>query len=190
MDKVCIVLLTLSVTDLMESASNGYVRSKSPSRRFIFDANHTFTGWASWQQQAACSILCVSGYETVTKQCCETGDNRLCYNLPWDKLKMYVGTCPNSTTLDTTVGSPTTTTTLKTTTTRRTRATTTIKLPKTLPPVTTTCAVCAGPKFLCEKLYAPTPCPPPNNYCINTITNHKDGTKISRQSMWKLRHML
>ncbi|XP_053381712.1 uncharacterized protein LOC123541342 isoform X2 [Mercenaria mercenaria] len=148
MDKVCIVLLTLSVTDLMESASNGYVRSKSPSRRFIFDANHTFTGWASWQQQAACSILCVSGYETVTKQCCETGDNRLCYNLPWDKLKMYVGTCP------------------------------------------TTCAVCAGPKFLCEKLYAPTPCPPPNNYCINTITNHKDGTKISRQSMWKLRHML
>ncbi|XP_053380418.1 uncharacterized protein LOC123539868 isoform X2 [Mercenaria mercenaria] len=49
--------------------------------------------------------------------------------------------------------------------------------PKTLPPTTTTCAVCAGPKFLCEKLYAPTPCPPPNNYCINTIKNHKDGTK-------------
>ncbi|XP_053388868.1 uncharacterized protein LOC128551935 [Mercenaria mercenaria] len=49
--------------------------------------------------------------------------------------------------------------------------------PKTLPPTTTTCAVCAGPKFLCEKLYAPTPCPPPNNYCINTIRNHKDRTK-------------
>ncbi|XP_053386602.1 hepatitis A virus cellular receptor 1-like [Mercenaria mercenaria] len=49
--------------------------------------------------------------------------------------------------------------------------------PKTLPPVSTVCAVCSGPAFLCEKLYAPTECHPPNNYCINTIVNHKDGSK-------------
>ncbi|XP_053376882.1 SCO-spondin-like [Mercenaria mercenaria] len=65
------------------------------SRRFIFDSNHQFTGWASWQQYAACSTLCVSGYEKQTKECCATGDNRLCYNIPWDQLKSSIGTCPN-----------------------------------------------------------------------------------------------
>ncbi|XP_060587561.1 uncharacterized protein LOC132743067 [Ruditapes philippinarum] len=44
------------------------------------------------------------------------------------------------------------------------------------------CAVCSGPKFLCEKLFAPTPCAPPNNYCINSITNHLDGTKTVERS--------
>ncbi|XP_053387505.1 thrombospondin-2-like isoform X2 [Mercenaria mercenaria] len=64
------------------------------SRRFIFDSNHHFTGWASWQQYAACSTLCVSGYEKQTKECCDTGDNRICYNIPWDQLKSRIGTCP------------------------------------------------------------------------------------------------
>ncbi|XP_053377851.1 coadhesin-like isoform X2 [Mercenaria mercenaria] len=65
------------------------------ARRFIFDSNNKFTGWTSWEQFAACSTQCVSGYEKQTKECCDTGDNKLCYNLPWNHLKSLVGTCPN-----------------------------------------------------------------------------------------------
>ncbi|XP_060564192.1 uncharacterized protein LOC132723482 isoform X3 [Ruditapes philippinarum] len=57
------------------------------------------------------------------------------------------------------------------------QSTTTSPPPKTLPPTTTQCAVCSGPPFLCEKLFQPTACTPPNNYCINTITNKLDGTR-------------
>ncbi|XP_060580582.1 uncharacterized protein LOC132737333 isoform X1 [Ruditapes philippinarum] len=63
-----------------------------------------------------------------------------------------------------------------------TQTSTTSKQPWTKPPVTTMCAVCSGPKFLCEKLFAHTPCSPPNNYCINKIINHLDGTKTVERS--------
>ncbi|XP_060555370.1 mucin-2-like [Ruditapes philippinarum] len=56
--------------------------------------------------------------------------------------------------------------------------TTTQKQPHTPTPAAVTCNVCAGPEFLCEKLFAPQTCSPPNNYCINKLTNHIDGTRM------------
>lgn len=50
--------------------------------------------------------------------------------------------------------------------------------PYTLPPKTTRCNVCSGPDFLCEKLFVETDCKPPNNYCINTVSNKRDGTRL------------
>ncbi|XP_060567574.1 uncharacterized protein LOC132726286 [Ruditapes philippinarum] len=84
-----------------------------------------------------------------------------------------------STTSVTSTGSQTTQTktTQMTTKSSTIQSTTTSPPPKTLPPTTTQCAVCAGPQFLCEKLFTPTACTPPNNYCINTITNKLDGTR-------------
>ncbi|XP_053387452.1 serine-rich adhesin for platelets-like [Mercenaria mercenaria] len=55
--------------------------------------------------------------------------------------------------------------------------TTTHKPPYTIPPRPTTCKVCSGPLFLCEKLYVDKTCDAPNNYCINKLSNHKDGTR-------------
>ncbi|XP_052225467.1 uncharacterized protein LOC127841014 [Dreissena polymorpha] len=46
-----------------------------------------------------------------------------------------------------------------------------------LPFITTKCHQCAGPIQICEQIHFSKPCLYPNNYCINHITNHLDGTK-------------
>ncbi|KAH3708408.1 hypothetical protein DPMN_067858 [Dreissena polymorpha] len=55
--------------------------------------------------------------------------------------------------------------------------------PTTEPPpfklgsLTTHCHQCSGPIQICEQIHFSKPCLAPNNYCINRITNHLDGTK-------------
>jgi len=39
------------------------------------------------------------------------------------------------------------------------------------------CATCSGPEFLCEKLFDIQECPDDKPFCINQITNRKDGTR-------------
>ncbi|KAL3870856.1 hypothetical protein ACJMK2_038891 [Sinanodonta woodiana] len=51
--------------------------------------------------------------------------------------------------------------------------------PVTLPPVQKTCFVCTGDSTpdTCEYQYEETQCDPPNNYCMNIITNSITGTR-------------
>ncbi|WAR31477.1 hypothetical protein MAR_034019 [Mya arenaria] len=46
----------------------------------------------------------------------------------------------------------------------------------------TQCATCFGPPGICEQLYHMTACQPPNNYCINVISNRADGSRIVKRS--------
>ncbi|XP_060557039.1 uncharacterized protein LOC132717564 [Ruditapes philippinarum] len=49
--------------------------------------------WTSWRQQVACLTTCVQGFERQTIDCCTTGDNKICFDLPWNSLNESVGKC-------------------------------------------------------------------------------------------------
>ncbi|KAH3708409.1 hypothetical protein DPMN_067859, partial [Dreissena polymorpha] len=94
-----------------------------------------------------------------------------------------------SPTTTTTATTPAPTTTSTTTTPKTTPITT--EQPTTIAPATQTteappfqlgtestkCHQCTGPIQICEQIHFSKPCLYPNNYCINHITNHLDGTK-------------
>ncbi|KAH3779296.1 hypothetical protein DPMN_157097 [Dreissena polymorpha] len=56
-------------------------------------------------------------------------------------------------------------------------STKTTKPPFQLGTQTTHCHQCTDPIQICEQIHFSKPCLYPNNYCINHITNHLDGTK-------------
>lgn len=44
------------------------------------------------------------------------------------------------------------------------------------------CTECMpGAELLCEKLYQPVSCAQPNNFCMNTVFNHRDGTRTVKR---------
>ncbi|WAR04460.1 hypothetical protein MAR_019829 [Mya arenaria] len=58
--------------------------------RFILDG----TGkWVSWEQEAACSRTCNTGYDVIVDECCSSGDNRVCLTVPWNIVKPMLTTC-------------------------------------------------------------------------------------------------
>ncbi|XP_053387416.1 uncharacterized protein LOC123542466 isoform X4 [Mercenaria mercenaria] len=52
--------------------------------------------WGTLEQFSACALTCVPGYEKLTQVCCDTGLDAVCANLPWDTLKIQLGTCNDS----------------------------------------------------------------------------------------------
>ncbi|KAL3870855.1 hypothetical protein ACJMK2_038890 [Sinanodonta woodiana] len=69
-------------------------------------------------------------------------------------------------------------TTVKLTTLKTIPTGTTRRPPITLPPVSKTCFTCGdSTPDTCEYQYEETQCDPPNNYCMNIITNSITGTR-------------
>ncbi|XP_052788727.1 mucin-2-like [Mya arenaria] len=94
-------------------------------------------------------------------------------------------TTPGQTTMTTTEPTTIMTTPKPTTTAMKTTTNTPVPTPKphyTIPPNPTQCATCFGPPGICEQLYHMTACQPPNNYCINVISNRADGSRIVKRS--------
>ncbi|XP_052225453.1 MAM and LDL-receptor class A domain-containing protein 1-like isoform X1 [Dreissena polymorpha] len=50
----------------------------------------------------------------------------------------------------------------------------------------TKCHQCTGPIQICEQIHFSKPCLYPNNYCINHITNHLDGTRTVNRTCGNL----
>ncbi|XP_052803496.1 uncharacterized protein LOC128233719 [Mya arenaria] len=75
--------------------------------RFILDG----TGkWVSWEQEAACSRTCNTGYDVIVDECCSSGDNRVCLTVPWNIVKPMLTTCTaNATTYSLSRTSPSST---------------------------------------------------------------------------------
>lgn len=203
--RLYLMLLLLPPSDQIsantDNADNGNDDRHPKHNRFLTDPQQNFV---SERQRIACSTTCIDKYVNLTRQCCSTGNNKDCYLVPVDILKPYIGSCltqataiaasttthkvpytvPTTPRQTTAVAALTTSHNVPYTiphTARQTTAaaaqTTTHKVPYTIPPKTTNCAKSAGPEIQCENLYQIQPCEYPDNYCINTIVNHADGTR-------------
>ncbi|WAR04150.1 hypothetical protein MAR_019519, partial [Mya arenaria] len=49
--------------------------------------------WVSWEQEAACSRSCNTGYDVIVDECCSSGNNRVCLTVPWNIVKPMLTTC-------------------------------------------------------------------------------------------------
>ncbi|XP_060581396.1 SCO-spondin-like [Ruditapes philippinarum] len=121
------------------------------------EVDGVFTEWGKWSK---CSVTCGGGQQTRNRTCeftppdAPVGKN--CTGPYDDTQSCSDNSCALPTT--TTTGPPTTTT--------------------PLPTVPRSCFLCQGPPQICEKVNFPADCPLEKQYCINTLTNFQNASRL------------
>ncbi|XP_053377847.1 SCO-spondin-like isoform X2 [Mercenaria mercenaria] len=175
----------------------GAEREKQTCNNDTCAVDGIFSEWGKWSK---CTTTCGGGEQTRNRTCefippaAPRGKN--CTG-PWDESQSCSdNSCPSTTSSTSTTTTPTTTTRAPTTTSTTTSTTSTTQTTTplttstsvaTTPSTTTTtalpttprsCFLCQGPPVICEKLNFPAECPLEKQFCINSLSNFKNASRI------------
>ncbi|XP_060600666.1 thrombospondin-2-like, partial [Ruditapes philippinarum] len=115
-------------------------------------------GWTNWGQWSTCSVTCRDGLKSRSRTFTNPRPSPLgkyCDGDPSEVVSCTKSSCITKST-------PTTSTT-----------TTTL-----LPTVPRSCFLCQGPPQICEHVNFPADCPLEKQYCINTLTNFRNASRL------------
>lgn len=136
----------------------GQAIEENPCNNITCAVDGVFTEWGKW---SACTVTCGGGTQTRNRTCefnpPDAPHRNNCTGKSEETLSCSENTCLLTTTPTTTRASTTTT---------------------EVPDTPRSCFQCLGPPIICEKLNAPQDCPIEKQYCINTLQNFRNASRI------------